>query len=269
MEISKNILLCILHTSLLVLVGGSGPYVTEKPSYMMSCQIKDPEFTKCSTQSIQKVMDAINENNGLPGLDSLPPLDPLYVNRIRVDQSGTQAINLKVELSKVVIGGFKKIKIVESRVFPKDYHWETKIFLPKMTIAGAYALKGRILLINMNGRGNMTLGIDNIKIDLYTTVRLYEKGGFTFYNVTSTSAKYKIDKLSARFDNLFNGNKQLEESTNAFFNQNWETLNEALQPIIQSTISEILLKYLRAIFHYIPANYFVSDIPTSTELYGN
>lgn len=52
---------------------------------------------------------------GLPGLDSLPPLDPLYVNRIRVDQSGTQAINLKVELSKVVIGGFKKIKIVESR----------------------------------------------------------------------------------------------------------------------------------------------------------
>lgn len=70
------------------------------------------------------------------------------------------------------------------------------------------------------------------------------------------------------FDNFFLLSLITEESTNAFFNENWATLNQALQPIIQSAISEILLKYMRAIFHFIPANFFVSDIPTSKQLYG-
>ncbi|CAD7077894.1 unnamed protein product [Hermetia illucens] len=213
-------------------------------------------------------MDTIIENQGLPGLDSLPPIDPLYVKRIRVDQSGSPAVNLDVELTNIVVRGFNKMKIVESQVDPKDYHWETKIFLPKMSIRGNYGLKGRILLINLNGHGNMSLEIDTLNIDLYTTARLYEKGNFTFCNVTDAKASYTIDKLKTRFDNLFNGNKELEESTNAFFNENWATLNQALQPIIQSAISEILLKYMRAIFHFIPANFFVSDIPTSKQLYG-
>lgn len=117
------------------------------------------------------------------------------------------------------------------RVDPKDYHWETKIFLPKMSIRGNYGLKGRILLINLNGHGNMSLEIgkficmsqlqplyclffshtDTLNIDLYTTARLYEKGNFTFCNVTDAKASYTIDKLKTRFDNLFNGNKELGE----------------------------------------------------------
>lgn len=44
--------------------------------------------------------------------------------------------------------------------------------------------------------------------------RLYEKGGFTFYNVTDCRVDFKIDGLKSYFSNLFNGNKQLGEFIN-------------------------------------------------------
>lgn len=44
---------------------------------------------------------------------------------------------------------------------------------------------------------------------MHTKTRLYEKGGFTFYNVTDGDCDYTIKKLSVNFENLFNGNKEL------------------------------------------------------------
>lgn len=39
------------------------------------------------------------------------------------------------------------------RVSPVDYSWETKLFLPKVRIEGNYHMKGRILVIPLNGHG--------------------------------------------------------------------------------------------------------------------
>lgn len=46
---------------------------------------------------------------------------------------------------------------------------------------------------------------------MHSKTRLYEKGGFTFYNVTNCRVDFKIDGLKSYFSNLFNGNKQLGE----------------------------------------------------------
>lgn len=45
-------------------------------------------------------------------------------------------------------------------------------------------------------------------------------------------------------------------------------LTDALYTVIKQTIEDILLDVLKKIFHYIPANFFVSDIPTSEQLYA-
>lgn len=59
-----------------------------------------------------------------------------------------------------------------------------------------------------------------------------------------------------------------EDSTNKFFNDNWRMLADALYSVITQTIEDILLDVLKKIFHFIPANFFVSDIPTPEQLYG-
>lgn len=44
---------------------------------------------------------------------------------------------------------------------------------------------------------------------MHTKTHLYEKGGFTFYNVTNTRVNFTLEGLKSYFSNLFNGQKQL------------------------------------------------------------
>ncbi|XP_054085153.1 circadian clock-controlled protein daywake [Zeugodacus cucurbitae] len=241
-------------------------FLTEPPDYITECQIADKNFINCSTQSIQQLFDKLND--GIPGLNSIKSFDPFYLNRIRITQGNSNAINLKVELGNVKINGFGHTNVLESIVYPKDFSWKTTFMLPEMKLQGDYSLFGRILLIPLNGHGQVFLDAENMTVIMHSKTRLYEKGGFTFYNVTDCQVDFKIDGLKSYFSNLFNGNKQLEDSTNKFFNDNWRMLAEALYTVITQTIEDILLDVLKKIFHYIPANFFIGDIPTSKQLYG-
>jgi hypothetical protein len=51
-------------------------------------------------------------------------------------------------------------------------------------------------------------------------------------------------------------------------NQNWKPAMEALKPIIAKTIEDILLEILQKVFHQLPGDYFVSDLPKPHELNG-
>ncbi|CAD7005386.1 unnamed protein product [Ceratitis capitata] len=221
--------------------------------YIKECQIADKNFINCSTQSIQQLFDKLND--GIPGLNSIKSFDPFYLNRIRITQGNSNAINLKVELANVKINGFGHTNVLESIVYPKDYSWKTTFMLPEMKLQGDYSLFGRILLIPLNGHGEVFLEAENMTVIMHSKTRLYEKGGFTFYNVTNCRVDFKIDGLKSYFSNLFNGNKQLEDSTNKFFNDNWRMLADALYTVITQTIEDILLDVLKKIFHYIPANF--------------
>lgn len=114
----------------------------------------------------------------------------------------------------------------------------------------------------------MTSFAENLDILLYTKTQLYEKGGFTFDNVTSVRVALNMTRVRTRFDNLFNGNsKEVERSTNEFFNENWRDFYEALKPIIVETVEGILFDLMHKVFNLIPANFFVEDIPSSKQLY--
>lgn len=58
----------------------------------------------------------------------------------------------------------------------------------------------------------------------------------------------------------------IEDSTNQYLNNNWRPANDALKPVITKTIEDILLGILQKVFHFIPANYLVSDIPKPNDL---
>lgn len=50
-------------------------------------------------------------------------------------------------------------------------------------------------------------------IDIVSDVKVYEKDGFTFFNVTAAHVKYSIGGLKLRMNNLFDGIKSLGKFT--------------------------------------------------------
>ncbi|XP_017082989.2 protein takeout [Drosophila eugracilis] len=261
-------LLCLNKIASDMVMVSAVAYYTEKPAFLPSCRIYEPGFTKCSTNSIQKLLDQLNI--GIPEVvEKFGPFDPMRVRDIVFKQDNNEVATIRANLTELVVKGFSKTIVKESRVSKKDFGWQTKIFLPKMRLDGKYEMAGRILLIPLSGSGKIFIEIDDLDILLLTKTRLYEKGGFTFDNVTAVRVQLNLTKVRTYLDNLFNGrSKEVERSTNEFFNENWRDFYEALKPLIVETVENILYDVMSTVFHLIPANFFVEDIPTPQQLYG-
>ncbi|KAH8356011.1 hypothetical protein KR200_007457 [Drosophila serrata] len=243
-------------------------FYTEKPSYIESCRIYEPEFTKCSTRSIQAFMNQLIK--GIPEIEeSFGPIDPMRQDQLVFKQDNSDVATLAANLTEMKIRGFGQMVIKESKVSKKDFSWQTKIYLPTMSMDGMYKMVGRILLVPLHGAGKISMKIDDLDILMSTKTHLYEKGGYTFYNITSVKVKLEVGKVYTNMENLFNGHsKDVERSTNLFFNENWQDLFEALRPLVDETVERTLLDLLYKTFSIFPASFFVEDIPNSLTLYG-
>ncbi|PSN37326.1 hypothetical protein C0J52_20877, partial [Blattella germanica] len=51
-----------------------------------------------------------------------------------------------------------------------------------------------------------------------------------------------------------------EQSTNEYLNSNWKTVAEAIRPILNKTVSDVLHQMLQRVFSNIPAEYFIGDM---------
>ncbi|KAH8383771.1 hypothetical protein KR009_010411 [Drosophila setifemur] len=243
-------------------------FYAEKPEYLESCRINEPEFTKCSTRSIQAFMNQVIK--GIPEIEkSFGSIDPMKQDQLVFKQDDSDVATLAANLTELLISGFAEMVIKESNVSKKDFSWLTKIYLPKMRMEGMYKMIGRILLVPLRGSGKILMEIDDLDMELSTKTRLIERGGFTFYNVTSVKVEMEVGKVRANMENLFNGqNKMVEDGTNKFFNDNWRDFFDAMRPLVVETVERTMLDLLQKVFHLFPASFFVEDIPNSLTLYG-
>ena len=121
---------------------------------MKTCQFKDPDFFKCSTESVQGLFD--NLLHGIDGVEGLDSIDPMRIERLKILASNEGPVAVNASLSQVKVMGFSKVKVVENQVSSKDYSWITTIKLPKMRLEGNYHMMGRILVIPLNVSCNVT-----------------------------------------------------------------------------------------------------------------
>ncbi|XP_032593499.1 protein takeout [Drosophila grimshawi] len=243
-------------------------YYTEKPSYIESCRINEPDFTNCSTRSIQGFLNAVIE--GIPEIEeSFGPIDPMKQDQLSFNQENSDIVSISANITDLVISGFGKMVINYFRVSKKDFSWQDHIYIPKMRIDGNYKMLGRVLIIPLHGSGTLFIEIDELNIFMNATTRIYEKGGYTFFSAIAVSVKLYVGRVWTYMDNLFNGHsKDVERSTNEFFNENWREFYEALHPLIVETVERTLFDLLKKMFNLMPANFFVEDIPNSLALYG-
>lgn len=83
-------------------------------AFLPSCRIYEPGFTNCSTHSIQKLLEQLTI--GIPEiLESYGPFDPMNVRNIYFKQDNNEVATISANLTDVIVSGFSKTKIKESR----------------------------------------------------------------------------------------------------------------------------------------------------------
>lgn len=75
-----------------------------------------------------------------------------------------------------------------------------------------------------------------------------------YIKITNVKIKFKIGGLKMRFENLFGGNKALEDVANEVINQNADLVIKDAIPIIERNFSEKVLIASNQFFAYNPAD---------------
>lgn len=100
-------------------------------------------------------------------------------------------------------------------------------------------------------------------------LKLRDEHGYTFSDIDKLHLEItEVGGFRVHFNNLFNGQKVLEDSTNTVFNENWRDFYEILRPAITQAVQAIMKDRLTKAYGYVPANYFIANIPSAAEYSG-
>lgn len=143
--------------------------------------------------------------------------------------------------------------------------------IPKVTTKSTYSLKWAVGLLNIQGAGDASANLgnnqlyfndnfleyffsniysleDNVKILLKLYGSRYLKNGVDFMKIDEVKLEVKPGKVSVRFENLFNGNKGLEDIGNEVINQNIGQISSDVLPQIQRGLEKRLVISCNEVF---------------------
>lgn len=218
-------------------------YGRNLPSFIKPCKRSDPNLEKCLIQ----LLDNIRPNliKGIPEM-RIPPLDPLHVPEVALDQ-GTGAVNFQATFKNIVSYGAKHFNLTSIKIDFDAPTIKIEVGFPKVRLISDYTINGKVLVVPIKGNGKVDGNFTNV----FATVELrgdyVKRDGQTFLSVKDKKIHIKLTGLRMNFSNLFNGNKELSDSTNVFINENWRDIIQEINPLIEDTIGEVMMQIIKGL----------------------
>lgn len=221
----------------------------DPPSNFKLCKRNTPKYSECISDAVTNVI--ISLAGGLKSFKILP-LEPLNVDSVKIGES-EGSVSLMQEYKNIKIYGLTKGLVVSNYKIDFDkLILESDSFNPQVDFVADYKLNGKILLLPITGSGKSNITMYNLHAHNLIYCEKVEKKGETYLKVTKYDIKFKPEKVSLRFDNLFNGDSVLGEQMNRFINENSDILFKELQAPYEETFGLVFAKISNDIFSRIP-----------------
>ncbi|KAJ4439281.1 hypothetical protein ANN_07401 [Periplaneta americana] len=135
----------------------------------------------------------------------------------------------------------------------KNRQIEFEVQIPVFDMEGTYELDGKFSLLPLKGNGKFKMALHSYTTNFKLKADAITKNGDVYWDVKSFDLVISNPKnLTVHFDNMFNGNKVLGDSTNKALNDNWEGFWEELRPSMQETFGKIFLEIIKVLFSKVP-----------------
>ncbi|XP_045769709.1 circadian clock-controlled protein daywake-like isoform X4 [Maniola jurtina] len=211
------------------------------PSFMKACSASDPNLNQC----VEKVIASAGAKfaNGIPEL-GIKPLDPVELGRIVVNNPA-----LKITFDDTVVTGLAGFRINSYKIQP-DKGKAALDFTANVTLKAHYNMDGQVLILPIRGNGDAKIKITNLNILIkyaYETVDGH-------WIVTDHKDSYKMDRAQFKFTNLFNGNKDLADTTLRFLNDNWSIIMQEIAPPAIDQVLVNCVEEVKKLFKGVPAD---------------
>ncbi|XP_013117179.2 circadian clock-controlled protein daywake [Stomoxys calcitrans] len=220
------------------------------------CKLFDPGNGQCLRDLLQNIL--ITGTTEVHGMQR-NSLDPYKAKKARI-AADSPIMKLNMDFMKVTVTGLSQSKIVDVVANNED-KFDLSMKVSRVHVNGIYAMEGRVLVLNLSGKGEFDVDFANVDVHLTLTTKLVRRDNKPYFEVQRVKSKLKhLGDLNAKFGNLFADNQALTDSANTVFNQNWRELIEVMRPVIEESMNSAIVIQANKILGKFPASQMFSDI---------
>lgn len=125
---------------------------------------------------------------------------------------------------------------------------------PTLKAESGYELDWKIGPIDIKGTGKSYAWFENLRVNFQLSGVRETRSGVEYIKIQNVKAKTQVNGLRVKFENLFNGNKALEDASNELINQNIQILIKEVTPKFEIALGKIGLRLANQVFSKIPAD---------------
>ncbi|CAK1551890.1 unnamed protein product [Leptosia nina] len=211
------------------------------PSYLKPCDLQKSDFKKCVRQQIENSLPLFSK--GIPEI-GVPSIDPVDLNDIVIDGNG-----LKLTFTKAKMHGLSEGSLTDFIINIGEKEETFKLgFKGNLSMTAQYNADGKILILPIRGDGDSLIKCRNVEVEINSKLNHVKDAKGEHFKLATPNYKYNIESTTFDFKNLFNGNKQLAETTLQFANENWRQLMDDLAPPVIKQIVKTIVKAINKFF---------------------
>uniref|UniRef100_A0A182NCX8 Uncharacterized protein n=1 Tax=Anopheles dirus TaxID=7168 RepID=A0A182NCX8_9DIPT len=214
-------------------------------------------YSRCKTGDEPCLVQAITNTfhkyqRGVPEL-ALASLDPLRIDEMDIVQ-GQGPVNIVLNFKNVDITGFKDVIVKKAKGLTANPNVvEMNLLLPVASLVGSYKIKGKVLILPIQGEGSSNMTMVNCDFHMKWNGGLEKRAnGKEYYQMNKIKATFDTTRFYMQFTNLFNGDKALGDNMNVFLNENWEDILKELKPAIIGAFTKIFRAVISNVFENVP-----------------
>jgi len=204
-------------------------------SKIPQCHVGD---TQCIKESTNVILSKFY--GGEPRV-ALAQIDPLKIQKMQIKQGGDNPVNIDLTFNNVELHGLRNFQCTSVKGFGENPNgqYELRFKGPAFVLKGPYTINGRILVLPIQGNGVSNFTLEHPELHVKFTGKTRTKNGKVHLYTDDLRMTFKIHRMQAHFSNLFNGNKELGDTTNQFLNANWQDIFNEIKGSIFDAFSLI------------------------------
>ncbi|XP_059049165.1 protein takeout-like [Achroia grisella] len=205
------------------------------PPYIKVCQRNDPNVDKCIINSVEELRPKMIE--GIPELD-VPGIEPLSLGQIALAR-GPQGAKLTAVVNDVKVRGPSNFIIQELKSDLDKNRFDFKLLLPQLDFAGKYKMDIQVLLLRLQGRGNITGSFKDYACNVTMRGHKEKRGEEEYLQFDPFRVKLRVGQSSIYLTNLFDGDPVLGPATNRVINENSQVFLQEISPVLERSLGEL------------------------------
>ncbi|XP_071555953.1 uncharacterized protein [Temnothorax nylanderi] len=225
----------------------------EIPSYIHVCGVKDPNYTECFVDNINRVLGKLCLT-GIPEFNVLP-IEPLIVEEIVVYDTDQLKLNLKD--SKV--RGICDFDITSSHTIPETY-LNFNFILKHLTMNSTYNFDIRVL-VSLANKGLVHISADDVEGELTVELKTVTKGGKTQIYAAKITTNLDFKTFNYEFDDSEKDLVQLHEVMRNTISESEKDIVIKVKPKLEEIVSKLAMSVINNISYNRYDQLFPAETP--------